>query len=273
MLAYDYPILGFFWSTLILFLWIAWFVLLFRVLADIFRSHDLGGFAKTLWILFVIFLPFLGVFVYIIAHGDQMTEHAIEDHQRQQEAFNGMVRSAVPSTSVADEISKLAELKARAPSPTRSSRRRRRSCCRADHGRHGPQSRRVSRRRCVTGPGVCGRRADLVDGCVGQALELATTPGGRRGPTARSGSGQRARLEGAGMPGRARRRPVVQDGGHGAPRSAASAAPAPRAAPAGRSLRTGDAAHGPGPRCSGGTGPTGPHRGGGTCGTRLRSRS
>jgi ABC-type multidrug transport system fused ATPase/permease subunit len=111
MTAYDYPILGFFWSTLILFLWIMWFFLLFRILADIFRSHDLGGFAKTLWIIFVIILPFLGVFVYLIARGNEMRSHAIEDAQSQKAQFDEYVRSTVSSSSTTDELAKLAALR------------------------------------------------------------------------------------------------------------------------------------------------------------------
>ena len=111
MIAYDYPILGFFWSTLIFFLWIMWFFLLFRILADIFRSHDLGGFAKTLWIIFVIFLPFLGVFVYLIARGNEMRSHAIEDAKSQKAQFDDYVRSTVSSSSVTDDLAKLAALR------------------------------------------------------------------------------------------------------------------------------------------------------------------
>ena len=113
MLAYDYPLLGFFWSMLIFFVWIMWFMLLFYVLADIFRSHDLGGFAKTLWILFVIFLPFLGVFVYVIARGDSMTKRRIDQAQAQRSEFDSYVRETAGSSSSADEIAKLADLKAR----------------------------------------------------------------------------------------------------------------------------------------------------------------
>ena len=113
MLAYDYPLLGFFWSMMVFFFWIIWLILLFRIIGDIFRSHDIGGFAKTLWILFVIFLPFLGVFVYVIARGNQMTEHATQDAQAQQDEFNSRVRNAAGTSSTADEIAKLAELNAK----------------------------------------------------------------------------------------------------------------------------------------------------------------
>ena len=73
MFAYDYPILGVFWSMVWLFLWIAWIFLLVRVIADIFRSHDMSGWGKALWAIFVVVLPFLGVFVYLIARGRNAT--------------------------------------------------------------------------------------------------------------------------------------------------------------------------------------------------------
>ena len=74
MLAYDYPILGLFWTMLWLFLWIAWLFVLFRVIFDIFRSRDMGGWGKALWVIFVVVVPFLGVFVYLIARGHSMAD-------------------------------------------------------------------------------------------------------------------------------------------------------------------------------------------------------
>ena len=74
MLAADYPFLDVFWTMLVLFLWIAWFIILFRVLMDLFRRHDVSGLGKTAWIIFVILLPFLGVFIYIITQGRHMAE-------------------------------------------------------------------------------------------------------------------------------------------------------------------------------------------------------
>jgi HAMP domain-containing protein len=112
VLAYDYPILGIFWSTLIIMLWIMWFMILFRVIADIFRSHDLGGGGKTLWLLFVIFLPFLGVFVYVIARGNSMTQRSLEDAKARQESMDEYVRTTAGSTSsTADELAKYAALR------------------------------------------------------------------------------------------------------------------------------------------------------------------
>ena len=113
MLAYDYPLLGLFWTMLWFFLWFAWLMLLFRVFADIFRSKDMGGFAKALWSIFVIFLPFLGVLIYVIARGHKMTERDIADAQRNEAAFRSYVQDAAGSGGgTADELAKLADLKA-----------------------------------------------------------------------------------------------------------------------------------------------------------------
>ena len=91
MLAYDYPLLGAFWTMFVFFIWIAWLFLLFKIFADIFRSQDLGGGAKALWCIFIILVPFLGTFVYVIARGKQMGEQDIEAAQAQQAAFEEYV--------------------------------------------------------------------------------------------------------------------------------------------------------------------------------------
>jgi Short C-terminal domain/Phospholipase_D-nuclease N-terminal len=113
MLAYDYPLLSVFFSLLWFFLFVLWFWLLITILADIFRSHDLEGFSKTLWVLFVIFLPFLGVFVYLIARGQKMHEHAAKDVADSDAAFKQYVQQTAPTTSTADQLAKLAELRDR----------------------------------------------------------------------------------------------------------------------------------------------------------------
>ena len=112
MTAYDYPLLGFFWSMLIFFLWFMWLWLLFRIFADIFRSKDLGGVAKTLWIIFVILLPFIGVFVYVVARGNSMTQRSIDVAMEQRAQFDSYVRQTASSGgSTADELDKLSALK------------------------------------------------------------------------------------------------------------------------------------------------------------------
>ena len=96
MLAYDFPILGLFFTMLWFFVWVMWLFLLFKVVSDIFRSDDLGGLAKVIWLVVVLVLPYLGVFVYVIARGNTMTAR---DGARQ-EALNERFRTGgAPSTS------------------------------------------------------------------------------------------------------------------------------------------------------------------------------
>jgi hypothetical protein len=99
------------WSIFWFFLFFIWIMILFRVFGDIFVSQDLSGFAKVMWCLFVIFLPYLGVFVYLIARGDDMARHAMQSAQVQDAAAREYIQ-AVASTSSADELAKLAALKA-----------------------------------------------------------------------------------------------------------------------------------------------------------------
>jgi hypothetical protein len=110
MLAYDYPILGLFWTMLILFLWIAWIMVLFHVVVDIFRS-DMGGFSKALWVIFVIVIPWLGVLIYLIANGDDMARRNVESVRQQQEQMDAYIRSAAGTAGAADELVKLAALR------------------------------------------------------------------------------------------------------------------------------------------------------------------
>ena len=111
MLASSYPILDAFLTMLYFFLFIIWIWLLIMVFMDIFRSHDMGGWAKALWVIFVIIIPFLGVFVYLIARGGKMHERAAAAAQAQQKAFDSYVQQAAGAGSTADQLSKLAELK------------------------------------------------------------------------------------------------------------------------------------------------------------------
>ena len=83
------------WSIFWFFIFFIWIMLLFHVLADIFRSPDLNGISKALWVLFVILVPYLGVFVYVIARGDKMQEHAIAQMQAQEAARQAYIRSVV----------------------------------------------------------------------------------------------------------------------------------------------------------------------------------
>jgi hypothetical protein len=93
-------------------LFFIWIWLLILVFSDIFRSHDMGGLAKTLWIIFVIFLPYLGVFVYLIARGHKMGEHALADAQAQDAAARAYIKDTVATAaSPAEELQRLADLK------------------------------------------------------------------------------------------------------------------------------------------------------------------
>ena len=101
-----------FWSMLWFFLFFIWIWLLITVFADIFRSHDMSGWAKALWIIFVIVFPYLGVFVYLIARGGKMRDHAVADAQAQDAATRQYIQSvASPAPSAADEVARLADLR------------------------------------------------------------------------------------------------------------------------------------------------------------------
>ena len=113
MLASSYPILDIFLTTLYFFLFIIWLWLLFMVFIDVFRSHDIGGWAKALWVIFIIVMPYLGVLVYLIARGGKMNERAAQQAALQQKAFDQYVKqtAGTPGETTADQLHKLADLK------------------------------------------------------------------------------------------------------------------------------------------------------------------
>ena len=113
MLASEFGTGQVFWSFLWFTMFFIWIWLLIIVFSDIFRSHDMGGFAKFLWIAFVIVLPYLGVFVYLIARGHKMSEHALADAQAQDEAAKAYIRQAAGTSGsgVAGELERLADLR------------------------------------------------------------------------------------------------------------------------------------------------------------------
>jgi ABC-type multidrug transport system fused ATPase/permease subunit len=114
MLAYTYPLADLFGTMLGLFVFFIWFWLLIVIFGDIFRSRDMGGGAKALWVIFVIVLPFLGILVYLIARGGKMHERAEQAAQAQQRAFDDYVKqTAGAGGSSSDELAKLADLKAK----------------------------------------------------------------------------------------------------------------------------------------------------------------
>jgi ABC-type multidrug transport system fused ATPase/permease subunit len=111
--SYSYPLLGAFWTIVMIFLWVIWFWILITVFIDIFRSRDLSGWAKTLWFVFVLFFPLIGVLVYLIVRGGSMHERAVRQAQVQEEQFRGYVQEAAGSQSTADQLAKLADLRDR----------------------------------------------------------------------------------------------------------------------------------------------------------------
>jgi hypothetical protein len=111
--SYSYPLLGAFWTIFEIFLWVIWIWILIYVFIDIFRSRDLSGGAKALWFIFVLFIPLIGVLVYLIARGGKMHERAVQEAQQQDQAFRTYVQEAAGSGSSADQLAKLADLRDR----------------------------------------------------------------------------------------------------------------------------------------------------------------
>ena len=111
--SYSYPLLGAFWTILEIFLWVLWIWVLIYVFIDIFRSHDLSGWARALWFLFVLFIPLIGVLVYLIARGDKMHERAVRQVQQQDREARQYIQEAAGSGSTADQLTKLADLRDR----------------------------------------------------------------------------------------------------------------------------------------------------------------
>jgi ABC-type multidrug transport system fused ATPase/permease subunit len=109
MLASSYPLLDVFFSMIWFFVFVLWIWLLISIVFDIFRSHDMGGLAKALWLLFIIVLPFLGVLVYLIARGGQMHERTQASARSQEESLRAYVRQTAGG-STASELETLARL-------------------------------------------------------------------------------------------------------------------------------------------------------------------
>jgi hypothetical protein len=109
----GYPLLNLFWTMLWFFLFVAWIYLLIVIITDIFRSDDMSGWVKALWVLFILIIPILGALVYLIARGDKMSARSAAEHRRQDQQFREYVRDAAGSSGVstADELSKLAALR------------------------------------------------------------------------------------------------------------------------------------------------------------------
>jgi hypothetical protein len=110
----SYPLLDAFWTIFEIFLWVIWIWILIYVFIDIFRSRDLSGGAKALWFIFVLFIPLIGVLVYLIVRGGSMHERAVQQAQQQDREFRAYVQDAAGSGgSSADQLTKLADLRDR----------------------------------------------------------------------------------------------------------------------------------------------------------------
>ena len=111
--GYNYPLLSVFWTIFEIFLWVIWIWILIWIFIDIFRSHDLSGWAKALWFLFVLFIPLIGVLVYLIVRGSSMHERAVQQAQRQDQEAREYIREAAGTQTSADQLAKLADLRDR----------------------------------------------------------------------------------------------------------------------------------------------------------------
>jgi len=107
--AADYPFIDVFWSMLIFFFWVIWIWILVTVLLDVFRRHDLSGWGKAAWALFMIVLPYLGVFIYLITQGKEMAERRATEVRESQASFDSYVRD-VAATDPSAQIAKAKEL-------------------------------------------------------------------------------------------------------------------------------------------------------------------
>ena len=108
LLAADYPFLNILWTMIIFFAWVAWFWILITCFADLFRRHDIGGWGKAAWVVFLIVVPFLGVLVYLIAQHDGMRERSVKQAEAQQAEFDQYVRETAGGSAA--EIDKAKQL-------------------------------------------------------------------------------------------------------------------------------------------------------------------
>jgi membrane protein implicated in regulation of membrane protease activity len=111
--SYSYPLLGAFWTIFEIFLWVIWIWILIYVFIDIFRSHDLSGWAKALWFVFVLFIPLIGVLVYLIARGGEMQQRAQQQAQQQDQEARRYIQDVAGAPNSADQLAKLADLRDR----------------------------------------------------------------------------------------------------------------------------------------------------------------
>ena len=110
LLAAEFGVGQVLWSLLYFFLFFVWVLLIFTIFGDIIRSEDLGGWGKALWTIFIIFVPFLGIFAYLIVRGGSMGERQLKAAQAQEAAMQDYNRTTAGGGSAADELAKLADL-------------------------------------------------------------------------------------------------------------------------------------------------------------------
>ena len=106
MLATQYPFMSVMWTLLVIFAWVIWFWLLITVFADLFRRHDISGWVKALWIIFVIIFPFLGVLIYLIAESKGMAERNQKQAQAAQSEFDSYVKNVAAQSDPTEQIAK-----------------------------------------------------------------------------------------------------------------------------------------------------------------------
>jgi hypothetical protein len=109
--AADYPFLEVVGTMLVFFAWIIWFWLIIKVAIDVFRRHDIGGGKKCIWIIFIIFVPFIGVFAYLIVNGSHMAERDVEEVKRSQSQFDAYVRTVASDTGGGGATAEIARAK------------------------------------------------------------------------------------------------------------------------------------------------------------------
>ena len=110
LFAADYPFLEVLWTMLIFFLWVMWFWLLIVIIGDVFRRRDIGGGKKTIWLIFILFVPFIGVLAYVLANSDGMAERNMERARSQRAQMDDYVRETAGSGGAAAEIDKAKQL-------------------------------------------------------------------------------------------------------------------------------------------------------------------
>ena len=110
VIAADYPFLDILWSMIIFFVWVVWIWMMVIILTDVFRRRDLYGWGKAGWTVFLIVLPFLGVFIYLISQGDKMADRRAEDVRGQQAQFDDYVKTVAADGGGAAEIEKAKQL-------------------------------------------------------------------------------------------------------------------------------------------------------------------